>query len=346
MWLRNKNIPVYGPRYHSEFSKFAFLNYAYVFLGLNNILKIDQPDFLIIGPQLNPLPFQLSCIASKTRLILSSYDVEAIRMERIAASQKGLARIAMQLEARRARQFERDALQYYDGIIAVSETDKHSYMERYGFEPDRILALDNSVDTKYFSFRPRIETEQPNIVFTASFGYWPNVEAAHRLLAGIMPLVRQHFPSARAWIVGQYPSKSLLALSDGKLNIVTGKVDDVRPFLDMATATCIPLITGSGTKYKVLEAASAGVPVICTSLALEGLSLKPEEHILVGETNRQLADAIMRVIQNPDERVEATQKAFAHIEQHYSWNSNLRKLDPWLEMLKTMPKRSPSTPRI
>ncbi|MBK9928213.1 MAG: glycosyltransferase [Anaerolineales bacterium] len=259
-------------------------------------------------------------------------------MERIAASQKGLAHMAMQLEVPRASTFEHDTLEKYDGIIAVSETDKQSYIQRYQFEPERILVLDNSVDTEYFSFRPRTHADQPNIVFVASLGYWPNDEAAQRLLGEIMPLVRQHVPNARAWIVGQSPSRKLLDLSNDSLNIVTGQVDDVRPFLDMAAVTCIPLRTGSGTKYKVLEAASAGVPIVCTPLALEGLSLRVDDHVLVGQSDQELADALIQTIQDPAGRSQAVQSAAAHVEEYYSWNSNLNKLDPWLEAMQKMPK--------
>ena len=303
------------------------------------MLRVYQPDFLIVGPQPNPLPLQLFYLPKKTRLILSSYDVEAIRVERIATSQKGLAGMAMKKEANRARAFEYDTLQHYDGIIAVSETDKDAYIQRYNFEPDRILALDNSVDTDYFSFCPRIKTEQPNIVFIGSLGYWPNDEAAQRLIKNIMPLVRKGCPTARAWIVGQSPSEKVLALSDGDLNIVTGQVADVRPFLDMATVACIPLRTGSGTKYKVLEAASAGVPIVCTPLALEGLSIMPDDHVLVGQTDQDLANAIINIIQNPDGRKQAVRDASDHVESHYSWNSNLKKLSPWLDIIQKMPKR-------
>ena len=258
----------------------------------------------------------------------------------MAKSQTGFAaRQAMELEARRAEAFERDTLKHYDGIIAVSELDKQTYIAEYGFEPERILALDNSVDIEYFSFRPRVRSSQPEIVFTASLGYWPNDEAAQRLVKRIMPLVRKDFPDARVWIVGQSPSPELLKLSDGKLNIVTGSVPDVRPYLDMATLTCIPLRTGSGTKYKVLEAASIGVPIVCTSLALEGISLKPDEHALVGESDDDLARAILKIIADPQSYAGVAIRTAAHIRRHYSWDANLDKLDSWLDFIKRLARR-------
>ena len=338
--FRTKKIPAIEPAYHADVSPFFRLNEAYIIRCLYEVFKTRKPDFLFIGPQLNPLVLQRPCIPVETRVILSSYDVEKVRLSRMAKSQADFAaRKAMELEAGRAEAFERDTLKYYDGIIAVSQLDKHTYISEYGFEPERILALDNSVDTEYFSFKSRIHTGQVEIVFTASLGYWPNDEAAQRLVKRIMPLVRQEFPDARVWIVGQSPSPELLKLSDGRLNIVTGSVPDVRPYLDIATVTCIPLLTGSGTKYKVLEAASIGVPIVCTSLALEGLSLKSDVHVLVGESDEDLARAIVKIISDPQRYEHVARQAAAHVRKHYSWDVNLDTLDSWLDLIKKLPRR-------
>ncbi len=339
-WLRNRKIPVIGPRYHVDASSNIYLNSAYVLRALNHMMRVEKPDFLFITPQLNPLPIQITFVAENCRTILSSYDLEKIRMQRIAAAQPNLlARKAMEMESKRAESFERDSLGFYDGIIAVSELDKGSYISEYGFESERIVVIDNSVDTEYFSFRPRVKTEQPEVVFTGSLAYFPNEEAAKRLVQQIMPLVWRKSPRARVWIVGQNPGQNLRKLADGNKVFVTGTVADVRPYIDMATLTCIPLRTGSGTKYKVLEAASLGVPIVCTPLALEGLSLEAERHVLLGESDSELAEAILRVIKNPQSFEKASVAAAHHVQQHYSWDANLSKLDEWLEKIKDLPKR-------
>lgn len=339
-WHKPSTVSMEGSAYHKEVMPFFRLNRAYVIRCLNEFLEIKKPDFLFIGPQLNPLILQQPHIPAETRVILSSYDVESVRISRIAKSQaKFKRRQAIISECKRAEAFERETLKYYDGIIAVSELDKNIYISEYGFEPDRILVLENSVDTEYFSFQPRAQTDRPEIVFIGSMGYWPNDEAAQRLVKRIMPLVRQSIPNARLWIVGQNPSPNLLRLSDGKLNIVTGSVPDVRPYLGMATLTCIPLLTGSGTKYKVLEAASAGVPIVCTPLALEGLSLEPDEHVLVGESDEDLAHLIQTLISSPQKCANLAARAAAHVRKYYSWEANLDKLDRWLDSIKGLPKR-------
>src|SRR6202007_1921099 len=129
--------------------------------------------------------------------------------------------------------------------------------------------------------------------------YLPNQQAAWRLIRQIMPIVRQRYPHACLWVVGQRPDAALLAESDGIRVVVTGKVDDVRPYLAQASVACVPLISGSGTKYKVLEALSAGVPMVCSPLAIEGLELEDGRHVLLGRSDAEMAAAIAQLLDNP-----------------------------------------------
>ncbi|RPH58322.1 MAG: glycosyltransferase, partial [Chloroflexi bacterium] len=243
--LHKHQIPVIGPRYHAEFTYFSRQVEFWALPTLRQIFQTQPPDFLFVSPQLNPLALQLEAAPPKTRLIFATYDVEATRLARLEATYRGLPRLAAHLETRRARRFERDNLIPYDGLIAVSDLDRETFARDYGFPPERILVIENSVDTDYFAFHPRNETDEKNIVFTANLGYRPNDDAARRLLTGIMPLVRRKIPAAKAWIVGQLPGRELLGLANEK-NIVTGRVEDVRPYLQQASAACMPLRAGSG----------------------------------------------------------------------------------------------------
>ncbi len=321
-WLRERKMPVWGPAFHADISTFSPRIDAYVIPTLEEILATEHCDFLFVSPQLNPVALQLRAIPPSTRLIMASYDVESVRIQRMAEAHSGFKALALQLEAQRAEVFERQNLALYDGVIAVSDLDKQTFMQRFGFEEDRVLVVENGVDTDYFSFRPRTETGVPHIIFIASLAYWPNHQAAERLLRKIMPLVRQRVPEARAWIVGWKPSRELRALADGHMDIVTGKVEDVRPFLDFATVACVPLQSGS--------------------LALERLDVRPGEHVTVAETDQEIADAIVRVIQQPDGRSHGISEARRMVEANYSWDRNLDKLDGWLRLIATLPKRGPA----
>ena len=339
--LARRGIPVLGPRYHRDAAhKFPTIG-AFCRAAIQEALK-QQPDFLFVSPQTNPIGLMLATSNLPTRLILASYDVEAVRMQRIAASHQGLARIALDLEAKRAVTFERESLAVYDGVIAVSKLDKEIFVREYGLTPDRVLIIDNGVDPCYFTFTERRAAEKPQIIFVGSLTYVSNQQAAWRLIQRIMPLVWQRYPDACLSIVGQEPEPALCAQSDGQWIVVTGRVDDVRPYLANASVACVPLISGSGTKYKVLEALSAGVPVVCSPLAVEGLNLENGQHVLLGQSDAELAAAIMWLIEAPELAAGLARRGRALVERQYAWDVNLVCLDDWLAMLASLPRRNES----
>jgi len=337
-YLRKKNFPVLGPRYHHDATVRFSLIAAYSLATLQQRITQNPPDFLFVSPQSNPVAMMLS-IPNETRLIMASYDVEAVRMRRFSVTQKGLAKLALSLESRRARRFEKENLGFYDGVIAVSAVDKDIFVKEYGFSPERVLVIDNGVDPEYFSFSERGPIVRPEIVYIGTLSYLPNQQAAWRLIRGIMPVLWERYPDARLWIVGQQPGKKLKAQSDGERIVVTGRVEDVRPYLARASAGCVPLSAGSGTKYKVLEALSAGMPLVCTTLAIEGLELEDGKHLLLGDNDEELASALMRLLEQRDLVKELTRQGHEWVKRRYPWDAILSRMDGWLDALKSMPLR-------
>ncbi|RPH92438.1 MAG: glycosyltransferase, partial [Lysobacterales bacterium] len=119
--------------------------------------------------------------------------------------------------------------------------------------------------------------------------------------------------------------------------VVTGRVKDVRPYLVGATVGCVPLVSGSGTKYKVLEALSAGVPLVCSPIAAEGLDLRDGEHMLVRQTDLEIADALVKLLDEPDMAQQMARRGRAAVETRYAWDVFLPKLDHWLNHLAEAP---------
>lgn len=312
---------------------------AYVAAALSGYLRREQPEFLIVSPQINIAALALRADLGSTRTILATYDVEHVRMRRIAESLRGARAILARREARRSMKFESRNLTVYDGVIAVSELDRSIFVSEYGVPPERVLALENGVDTGYFSGVRAPPSEVRAVVFVGSLGYRPNHLAALRLARDIMPLVWQAVPEAQAWIVGHGAQPELVSHSDGKRIFVTGPVEDVRPFLAAACVMCAPLEFGSGTKYKILEAMSAGVPVVCTSLAAEGLDLAAGSEVLVADDSRELANRIRDVLSNPELAASLARAGRRCVESRYSWESLLVKLEPWLRTIAALPAR-------
>lgn len=336
--LRARQLPVLGPRYHSDVTNHIRLIGTFG-EAMRQALLRDQPDFLFVSPQVNPIALTFPAEGLRTRLVMASYDVEAERIRSFVEASRGLTKVAFHLESRRAQRFEEENLQVYDGVIAVSAKDRDVFIGRYGFSPERVLVIENSVDPHYFTFAERSSDPIPRVIFVGTLSYMANRQAAWRLVRDIMPLVRRQCPDARLLIVGQGPEPALLAQHDGDQTVVTGRVEDVRPYLARAAVACMPLSAGSGTKYKVLEALSAGVPTVCTPTALEGLDLKDGEELLVRETDEDLAAGVVTLIKQSEVAARLARQGREVVEHQYAWDANLPRLDAWLDLLLSLPLR-------
>ena len=345
--LRRLGLPVPGPMLHSDVGhKLAAVETLAPLV--QQALDRDDPDFVFVSPQLNPLALRLDTRRTRARLVLATYDVEAVRMERLAGSAPWLRRPGMKAEAARAAAFERAQLLRFDGVIAVSDLDRQAFVERYGLVPERVLVVENGVDPDYFAFRERPEAVPPEVVFVGALGYRSNAEAAWRLARDVMPRLRRARPEVTLRLVGQGPDAALRSRHDGRLTVVTGAVDDVRPHLARATVACLPLVSGSGTKYKLLEALSAGVPVVCSPLAAEGLAVEHGRHLLVAETDDAVAAAVGRLLDDADLAHRIAHAGRRLVAERYAWDVNLPRLDPWLLEIARWPKgrsvEAPSPP--
>jgi glycosyltransferase involved in cell wall biosynthesis len=121
--------------------------------------------------------------------------------------------------------------------------------------------------------------------------YHANIDAALFFVREVWPRVRDRRPELRLAIVGAQPPKQILALREHGA-MVTGTVDDVRPYYRSALVSVVPLRVGGGTRLKVLEAMAAGAPVVSTTLGAEGLAITPGKDILIADSPGAMADAI------------------------------------------------------
>lgn len=334
---RRARLPVLGPRYHSDVEEQLVNARTWSLGALSEALRTRPPDFLFVSPQVNPVGLLVEP-SPGTRTVLASYDVERVRMERLALAAHGVARLALRLEAARACRFEADNLRRFDGVIAVSDLDRRIYVDEYGLAPDRVLVVENGVDPQYFAFRERSRAGAPRVLYVGNLRYPPNAQAALRLLRQVMPRVWAAVPEAEVVVLGTGPPPELLAEARGERVRVTGRVDDVRPYLADARVGCFPLLAGSGTKYKVLEALAAGLPLVCSPLAAEGLDLTPGEDLLVADSDEATAAALVRVLREGPLAEALARRGRAQVERRYAWQVNLPRVGAWLDWLREAPR--------
>ena len=184
----------------------------------------------------------------------------------------------------------------------------------------------NGVDLAYWR-RSGYEQEPATIVFSGVMNYWPNTDAALYLIEEIFPLVRQAVPMARLFIVGRDPtSKLMVAARQQPGIIVTGFVDDVRPYLERAAVFAAPLRFGAGQQNKVLEALAMELPVVASPLAVEGLQTEDGSPppIQVAEGRQEFARTlIVQLEQGP----ALNDAARCFLETHFVWSSSRARME-------------------
>ena len=247
-------------------------------------------------------------------LCIDEHNVEAMVLERLIPVSKRGIRPLLALQARRVRRLEESLLREADLVTACSAIDA-AHLEAMGANTVRVIP--NGVHFDFAAPEPR--DRRTDVVFVGSLDWWPNAEAAERLVREIWPVVRQRLPGTRLLIVGRNPAPSLRAAACEDI-VITGTVPTVAPYLSSAFATAIPLRAGSGTRLKVLEACAARVPVVATRLATEGLPLEHERELLFAESPREYADALARLKGDGALRQRLTDAA-AQVAVEFDWRT-------------------------
>src|SRR4030095_14099586 len=205
----------------------------------------------------------------------------------------------------------------------------------------RVEVVPSGVDLQAFR-NPDPPQPSASVVFCGVFSYEPNELGAIWLAQSVWPLVRRPRPDAALTLVGMGPSKRVRDLSVDPWIVVTGTVDDVRPYLWGAAVSAAPLQIARGLQNKVLEAVAAGLPCVTTPQGVEGLPASLPPACLVAASAEDFADAIVRVLsQTPLERRARAQTARF---EHLNWESELEPMVPLLESA-ALSQREPANHR-
>ena len=217
--------------------------------------------------------------------------------------------------------FEGRTLARFDRLLAVSEADEQTFRRLYGDEalaPIDVVAT--GVDTSFFTPTPETFVRPKHLAFVGSMDWMPNEDAVLFFCREVLPRVREAEPDVTLSIVGRAPTPAVKRLAQEAGIDVTGTVDDVRTYLGQACATIVPLRVGGGTRLKIFEAMAAGKAVISTTIGAEGLPTESGRHLLIADGAEAFADAVLRVVREPDLRRRLEREARTLVTQHYDWS--------------------------
>ena len=215
-------------------------------------------------------------------------------------------RVKAALEIPIMARWERRDLLASTVAVAASEADRR--LAQRLAHAARVEVVPNCVDAGYFAPAGADAATRPaeTIIFTASFQYPPNQDAARVLLAEVLPRVRRERPGAQLLLAGQQMPEwlvELVAATDGAA--AAADVADLRGLLAEASIALAPLRTGSGSPLKAIEALAAGVPVVASRRVAGALAIDARDGLTVADGADETARAVIRLLESEPARLAA-----------------------------------------
>jgi glycosyltransferase involved in cell wall biosynthesis len=270
----------------------------------------------------------------RPRLVMA-HNLESLIWERYYETERDpIKRWYIKRQWRKFQRFERRTFAEANQVVTVSDQDADRVAMNFGGPKPEVV--ENGVDTSFF--RPFGEEREPaHILFLGSLDWRPNLDAVELLLDEVFPAVRALEPSARLIIVGRHPPDWLgRALQDHAAVSLHGDVVDVRPYLAGCGILAVPLRVAGGSRLKILEALACETPVVSTQIGAEGLHLENGRHLDVVERVEDLASALVRSIQNPQQAQAQAREGRKRVLDRYDWDNLADKLEQvWLTCAHT-----------
>jgi glycosyltransferase involved in cell wall biosynthesis len=233
-----------------------------------------------------------------SRVSLRQLDIDGAKQGRLWRSTK-------RMDARRVHSAEQDVMRSWDSISVCTYEDVDLLQSR---EPRADLVRVPNVVAK--PRLPPTPSDHPRLLFVGSLAHGPNVQGLEAFLETAWPKVQAALPDASLTIVGMLPYAGLREEVERVGAELHVNVPSVEPYYRDCDLVISPIFFGGGTRIKILEAMSYGRPVVSTTIGAEGLQIEPGRHALIADDLGEMADACIRLCQDPRLRTALADAAF------------------------------------
>ena len=325
----------------SQFSKRPFLierdDLPVMRSLVNKIVETESVD-VIHADQLTMTQFALPYAHrpyGKPALVFDAHNAVWTIIKRMNDTLPFYYKVPLFFEAKRIKEYEARIVAEFDSTLAVAEPDRAALIsavrEYYPERPTEdmpITVIPIAVDAQQIQPAVR-QMDSFNILTMGTLYYPPNADGIRWFIQDVFPLILRSLPKAKLTVVGKNPPKDFLRFaneSQGSI-VITGYVPDLDPYFAESTLMVIPVRAGGGMRVRILEAFARAMPVVTTTVGLEGIQAQPGEDVLVADDPKDFADSVIRLLTDKTLQDQLSVNSRRLAEKKYDWQITLKDLE-------------------
>ena len=297
---------------------------------LKALLKQQQFDVVQFETLYPSVYINLVRAHTNAKCIIRTHNVESEIWLKIADNTSNpLKKWYLSIQAKRLQAYEKRMLNQPDAIVPISEEDATKFKAMGTKVALQVLA--SGFD--FSDYVPQSKQTKPmSLAFIGSMDWLPNQEGVKWLLKEVWPIVNAQMPELTLYIAGRNMPAWMQSNKLTNVEII-GEVADAKAFISSQSILLVPLLSGSGVRIKILEALALAKPVITTSLGLEGIRAENNQHLIIANSAKEFAQAIIQLSQNPELQKHIAKNGRELILKNYEINSLVSRIIRFYEQL-------------
>lgn len=262
-------------------------------------------------------------------VVLRQHNAEFQIWERLASKNRNpLKRLYLKLLASQLRRYEIRVLNKVNAVLPITPVDQNLFHSLAPGKPMYLLPVGMNNQSKSKS-----EFNTNAFFHLGSMEWIPNVEAVKWLIDEVWPAVKLAIPSAELHIAGKGLQKNDPRFSGNGIH-VHGEIDNAQRFMQSHGVMLVPVFAAGGIRVKMLEAFNDGIPVISTTVGVQGIPGNHEKELLLADSSHDFAAAMIRLRADPHLRESLTNHARLLIQKHYDTRTLISGLLTFYDKLK------------
>jgi glycosyltransferase involved in cell wall biosynthesis len=311
--------------------------------ALVNKLVQDGDYHFIHADQLTMAQFAIRCASEfpgkNLKVIFDAHNAVWTIVERMRENAPWFLKSVLGVEAKRVKRYEGELLRTVDHVLAVTDVDK-AYLEEAlnssnKKEDDRVTQISVipiAVDTLQLQPIKR-NSDSKNIVTLGTLHYPPNADGIRWFMNDVFPLIRKNNPNVSLTVIGKNPPQDFLDLAarEEESIRVTGYVESLVPYLEASALMVVPVRAGGGMRVRILEAFAYAMPVVTTTVGLEGINAVTGQDVLVADAETDFANHVNQLLETPSLQEKLSTNGRNLAESKYDWQVVLSAMMPIFE---------------